>query len=608
MALVRNDRQEEEQMTNEALTIENIEFAVKSQIGRAPHWTMVRELTMNAIEAAAKASGAKTAHWTTGTYEGVRKAVIWNTGPGMDASELKRATNLACEVGKNLGLDDNFGVGAKVSSLPNNRIGMRFRSCKNGRVSEIIIGEDPDTHVFVRFERDIGGKTDTVIDVTAVAQREGRDTSIDWTEVMLLGNSLDQDTAARPISANPSPEKAFIANSLYRRFYRLPTGVKVRLDSVYHRFADSSRIFSPIGERYDRFERAQSVEIPNFGITVHFLHDPPIGDKSGLRKSSSGALSSTTTTCCLVHKEEMYSVMTGQEWSAAAPRFGIPFGSKELCVHIELDDNEARPSQYRERLISKQTGEDIVPDDFAFAVVEIMPDWVKEIIKNAFPRRAEDYSDLQRELQDLLNRYKVKVPGRRIEASGQPSSEDAGEHAAAGRGEGRGGGIPDSKRVRTPRRRFHNTPEGATTTALYEIYEKAPEIIMLDTPEQVEEKGLRSKAAEFVVQTGMLFVNGLYEAVDRTIADIEPEYIGQADPEALRNIMVTAARNAMAFRVGKATVFALAKRANQDWTESDMMSALTKESLSIAADNYGESLTQVRRAIRDEIKMARAAA
>jgi hypothetical protein len=125
-------------MGNEALQIANIEFAVTSQIGRAPHWTMIRELTMNAIEAASKAEGDKIVHWTTGQYKGVRKAVIWNTGPGMNAAELKRATDLACEVGKKLGLDDNFGVGAKVSSLPNNRVGMRMRSCKNGRVSEVL--------------------------------------------------------------------------------------------------------------------------------------------------------------------------------------------------------------------------------------------------------------------------------------------------------------------------------------------------------------------------------------------------------------------------------------------------------------------------------------
>src|SRR5262249_28766412 len=151
-----------------------------------------------------------------------------------------------------------------------------IRSCKNGRVSEIIIGEDPDEKVYVRFERDIAGKTDTVIDVTAVAQKEGRDTRYDWTEVMLLGNSEDQNTAARPLSALPSSEKAFIANSLYRRFYRLPNGVKIRLDGVYHRL-DNARMFSPIGERHDKFARVESVNVDDLGVTVHFLHDPPIG-------------------------------------------------------------------------------------------------------------------------------------------------------------------------------------------------------------------------------------------------------------------------------------------------------------------------------------------
>src|SRR5947208_1904770 len=124
-------------MANEPLQIAHVPFSVTSQIQRAPHWTMVRELTMNAIEAAARASGEKLVHWTSGTYKGVRKAVIFNTGPGMSAAELKAATDLNCRIDKNLGLDENFGVGAKVSSLPNNNLGMRFRSCKNGKVSEV---------------------------------------------------------------------------------------------------------------------------------------------------------------------------------------------------------------------------------------------------------------------------------------------------------------------------------------------------------------------------------------------------------------------------------------------------------------------------------------
>lgn len=594
-------------MPNEALQIANIEFAVTSQIGRAPHWTMIRELTMNAIEAASRASGEKIVHWASGVHNGIRKAVIWNTGPGMDPFQLKQATDLACRIDKSLSLDENFGVGAKVSSLPNNQLGMRFRSCKNEKVSEVIIGYDPDEKVYVRFERDIGGRMETVIDVTAAAKNDGRDTTYEWTEVMLLGKSEEQDTAAKPLASLPTSEKAFLSNTLYRRFYRLPDDVIVKIDPVYHRF-DNVRTFTPVGQRFDRFERTESVEVPEMNLTVHFLYDPVRGDRSGLRKSSSGALGSVTTTCCLVHKNEMYSVMTGQEWSAAAPHFGIPFGSKELSVHIELRDDDARPSQYRERLISKETGTDIIPQDFAFVVRERMPDWVKEVIKNAFPRRTDDFSDLQRELQELLNRYKVKVQGRRVDTTeGQPSDEAHGEYAVGGTG-GSGGVLTDNTVRRTNRRRYHETPEGATTTSMYEVYERPPEIVMLDTPEQVQERSLRGRAAEFIISTGMLFVNGLYEAVDRTIEDLVPEYAGQTDPEALRRIITNSARHAMAFRVGKATVFALAKRANEDWSEDDMMRALTKESLSIAADNYDESLNPIKRQVRDAIKMERVAA
>jgi hypothetical protein len=131
---------------------------------------------------------------------------------------------------------------------------------------------------------------------------------------------------------------------------------------------------------------------------------------------------------------------------------------------------------------------------------------------------------------------------------------------------------------------------------------------MLETEEAVDEKKLKGRAAEFFFETDTLFVNGLYEAVGRTVSDIEPEFAEQGDPENMRTLVTKAARRAMAFRVGKATVFALAKRLNEDWSEVDMRAALTKESLSIAADNYGESLSMIRRWVREGLKLERAAA
>ena len=51
---------------------------------------------------------------------------------------------------------------------------------------------------------------------------------------------------------------------------------------------------------------------------------------------------------------------------------------EELCVHVELDEGEARPTQYRERLVTKEASEDLLPSDFTFAVIEVMPEWVKD--------------------------------------------------------------------------------------------------------------------------------------------------------------------------------------------------------------------------------------
>ena len=305
----------------------------------------------------------------------------------------------------------------------------------------------------------------------------------------------------------------------------------------------------------------------------------------------------------------MYSVMTGNEWSAAAPRFGIPFGSKELCVHIELSEDQARPSQYRERLISPNTGEDILPDDYAFAVRERMPEWVIEVIKNASPHRTEDFSDIEKELQDLLNKYKVRVQGRRLDKAGNSSEQqgpETGETLAGGNGVGAGGSGTGSQR--NTNRRMLEVPEGATTTSLYEVYEKPPKIFMLEEVEEIVDKGLKGRAAVFFLETGELFVNGLYEAVDRTLEDVEPGFIGQANAESICEFATNAARHALALRVGKAVVFALAKRLRDDWSENDLRAALSKESLSIAADNYDESVGAVKRQISKDIKVEKVAA
>ena len=157
---------------------------------------------------------------------------------------------------------------------------MRFRSCKAGKVSEVILGYDPEIDLFVRFERDLpDDKHDTVIDVTAASTKGRKKTRSHWTEVMLLGNSLEQDTVDKPFESGPK-EKAYVATALYRRFYRIPENVKLRLDTCYHRL-DGTRPFIPIGMRYNKFGRFESVRVPEMNS-----HNPLFASSRGIIRSS----------------------------------------------------------------------------------------------------------------------------------------------------------------------------------------------------------------------------------------------------------------------------------------------------------------------------------
>jgi hypothetical protein len=123
-----------------ALQVADEDFLVASMIERCPKTMMIRELVMNALEAAKQAPlDRRLVEISPIQMDGVTKLAIWNTGPGMDARELLSICDIASSLGKEKSLTGNFGMGAKVASLPSNQQGMRYRSCKGGRVHEVIV-------------------------------------------------------------------------------------------------------------------------------------------------------------------------------------------------------------------------------------------------------------------------------------------------------------------------------------------------------------------------------------------------------------------------------------------------------------------------------------
>lgn len=593
------------------LAVQDPDFLISSTIERCPKVMMPRELVQNAIEAALRASAnRRTVEVRVVDVSGHRKLCIWNTGPGLGPDELREMTNLASSIGKQLGLDANFGMGAKVASLPSNKHGMRYRSCRAGRVSQVIIAKRGNTYGRIRF--DFGdGTYDDVADVTSVAIEEGQDTTFDWTEVVLLGNRPEQDTVADPYDGDPKSSRQWLQDDLYHRFYRVADGVQILMHPGTHKL-DGRRTFKTIQQRVKDgvFERCEGVTTED-GITIHYLYDPPYDQASGKghNASISGAMQTDASTCAVVWRNEMYAVKKGRQWTKDAPSCGITFGAKHISIHIELpDDYPVLADGYRQFLRFNGGSQDQVDvAHFSALALQHRPQWVIDLVRKYAPDSGGS-GEIRDELQELLNTLRIQREGPRPSPQGSigaapqigaPGMEsDRGGQSSSPRGGSRSEG---SSRPARPTD-LTSLPPGAKPASTYENIERAPEVLFLRTREEAEEKELEGRAARYVRGPNQLIVNLLYPAVEQMRQELEAFYSEVADQETMRGLVQVQAEKTMALRIGRAVVFALAKSLSPSWTVDDVAKAMSPESLSIAADDYWASMETARRSLGQQLR------
>lgn len=607
-------------MSAEPLQIQDDRFLINRMIQQAPTHTLVREFFMNAQENAALApEGRREVRIYPTVVDGVRKLTFWNTGPGMNDKELRTATNLSSSINKPMALDANFGIGAKVSGLTVNRHGIRYRSCKAGVVHEVTIGYDEGAQTYVRYAVEFeDGTEDTVYDVTSTVQVEGKDTTFDWTEVVLFGEDAYHDTIAEPIGKGVAVERSYVTSQIFRRFSAFRPGVQVFIDVSMTKGGGkdqtgSYRTLKPLSSVIPELPNAEIVTCPDTDVSVQYIHDPKHASYSHSISSLKNPATQSTTFCALVHKDERYDLKNKKGWSAAAPNFGIPFGSTVLTVEILLPAAMGLPNQYRDGLTSPEDRSPLTVEHFATTVRELMPEWVKEVIRSAHPPTDDNLDDLQQDLQKLLDEFKVPTiafaPSKALpdRTENVDDGHDESEQTDGDRlEEEEEDGILSPARELTRRATktsVRKAPEGAKLSKESKALERVPTIEILTTPEEIEAKGMMGRAGKFYKDAQTLFVNGKYSAVDRMANELELQFAGQGDAEAIRALVLKAAQRFTAFRVGKATCYAISKRLADDWSIDDLDRATSPESLSLAADDYRQSINAAKRWVRTELKV-----
>ena len=583
------------------LQIDNTDFMVTSLIDRCPNTMMIRELIKNAMEAALCASLKKIVIGAL-DHGGTKKLRIWNTGPGMGPAQLRKACDLATVINKTQSLEDNFGMGAKVASLNVNKYGMRYRSCKNGKVSEVVMQQGEDNLGNACYERtDCSEPTGTpfpdVADVTDEAKEEGQDLSLDWTEVVLFGNNEGHNTVLDPFEGNPKVPKRWVANALYTRFFRIPDELEIIFEADVNA-KQGSRKFATFLNQIQRLQPKYPDDIQyecvvtEDDIKLHYFFDAPDPNGSHSR-SYSGSMASDASFSGVVFKDEIYDYRKGSAWYATAPKLRIPFGSKHISVVVEIPDQmPVIPDGYREVIRNNdQEKSRVYIEQFGDLIRSNIPEWLQEIIRKNSPSQGTS-NDIRQSLLDLLKENRVFTDQYAIDAGGAKNADEI--DGSQGGKQTRNG---PRRKVKTRKPRKSPLTKRGSSVSRKNIWslQSIPQFITISDEGKLEEHPqLKDNAAEYVADTNTVFVNMLYNAPKQLHSILSREYADKADDDLLRGVLQKVTEDHFKMRVGRTVVFALAKQSSRMWTPEQVERATSPESLSMSADDYGVEMKSLR--------------
>ncbi|MGH6824885.1 hypothetical protein [Methyloceanibacter sp.] len=608
----------------EPLGVADKDFHVTKSIDQCPPGLMMRELLKNAFEAqfTPEENGNRVVILRAVFVDEAPKLAIMNTGHGLTPDELKSATDLASSIRKSKGLDgrQNRGEGAKVASLPWNHLGFKMRSCHAGKVSEVLLRRIDDRYVRERFPAldDDGNQTfEAVWDVTDEYREKKQELGQDWTEVILLGQSHDQDTIRWPYGRQiGSGEKRTPLTEIFNRFYDFPDNTKVFASDALHgrKGVMELRPMARVIQRWGGNPTVLRAErVPCFdGIEIEYVHAPLQSGSNNVMGRNE--LAGDATRIALVWQDEMYGAKIGNEWRHVAAGYGVPYVHRELSIFIHLPDSyPVRDGAYRQRLVRTDTGEELECEDFIQEVRTRMPKWVRELVERALaPKQVTSMEEVEKALAERLRRARI----RRVEPTaigsvvmaGNGSSGESAAGIAAIKNRPKSETVTDPDAAAAPPAQQRQPKRPDKTVKAAQKISSAPKIIWLEEPELVEAEELTHRAAKYVAATNQLFMNALHTSVSGKLRDLEAHYLGQVDLEQAKGLITDYVRVAMALHVGTAVVHALAKQGAPDWTTDEIERACSTECLTIVAENSDHLFGAIRQRLgtTDAFKAARA--
>ena len=163
-------------------------------------------------------------------HSGIFKLSFTDNGDGMSLEQMTNLLNSISSSGAG-NTFENYGVGAKISSLTRNLFGVQYESWQGGVGHSIIVRYNPKYDVFgIQGFPDAQGtvhyhRTISASQKPSMIEEHG-------TRVTLFGDSLEQDTMAPPWGVS-GDKSGWLFEYLNRRYFELPSNIQIDVRQGY---------------------------------------------------------------------------------------------------------------------------------------------------------------------------------------------------------------------------------------------------------------------------------------------------------------------------------------------------------------------------------------
>lgn len=586
------------------MKVENTTFMIERLAQDCSPYQYIRELTQNSFDAIRRnqelngVSGGTVVwdvDWALVSTNQVYKLQISDDGIGMTPTEIERYINRLSSSTGIQSLEQNFGIGAKITAGVENPLGLVYKSWSREYPDGIFatLWKDPDANAYGLRQYEVRGNYQHWAPLPPTSK-------LDWmnstgTSVVLMGKDVAENTYLRP-----NEKLKWLISYLNERYFELPTGITVKV----REFANSNLPKSadtPMGESGSQMrtikgkkalldQNAEKRGILNLSNATIYWYILPEN------LNVAGGIWDEKTQVGAIYQDELYEVKRIHQARAELIHFGINYGFNRVVLYVKPDTSKLPVVANTARSALLVNGEPLPWTQWHSEFRQNMPQEIKDMMDQILAgadtgNYEENIKRRWKEVKELfkLSKYRRSssgelrvdgvIPGGTNRRLGGHSS---GGSATSTRGSGGGGTdlyaafISDAGELGEVVTRDSNLPE----------------VKWISRADGTREPGdLEDRAGRYIREENTIYVNR-----DFRVFESLREATSEAYPHAGEVDVKRSVEEWVSLQLTETVMGVLGLQGSPEWSdESSIENALSPESLSAAVMPRYATFSQIKR-------------